>query len=190
MALGNGNPKYGDKGSNWSYEHKSLLQLKNIKDAIQALIAISGDALDFEAKLVVDANGDTFLEVRKYNPDTGDWETPEYYIPDNNNPQTPVAPLEYINPNDLLASIDTNTTGVVRTTGMLRPTTGPADLNTVQDPFYSVSVANVGAANGIVLGQTIKPNESLNFNADAIGNSFDSFAYDATGTEFIIIYVY
>jgi hypothetical protein len=87
----------------------------------------------------------------------------------------------------------TNTTAAARTTGMLRPNNGDAasgDLNTVQATFFSVSVANVGSSDGTVLGKTIKPNESLNFTADAINNYFSSFTYDATGTEFILIYVY
>ena len=81
-------------------------------------------------------------------------------------------------------------TGLLRTTGILRPTTS-GNVNTAAATFYSVSVANVGAANGSVLGvaANIKPGEVLNFSADAINNYFNSFAYDATGTEFIIIYV-
>jgi hypothetical protein len=80
-------------------------------------------------------------------------------------------------------------TGLLRTTGMIRPT-GSGNVNTAAATFYSVSVANVGSANGTVLSAvTIKPGEVLNFSADAINNYFNSFAYDATGTEFIIIYV-
>lgn len=80
-------------------------------------------------------------------------------------------------------------TGLLRTTGMIRPTTS-GNVNTAAATFYSVSVANVGSANGTVLASvTIKPGEVLNFSADAINNYFNSFAYDATGTEFIIIYV-
>jgi hypothetical protein len=79
--------------------------------------------------------------------------------------------------------------GISRTPGMLRPT-GSGDVSTAAATFFSVSVANVGAANGTVLDSvTIKPGEVLNFSADAINNYFTSFAYDATGTEFIIIYV-
>lgn len=83
-------------------------------------------------------------------------------------------------------------TGVSRTPGMLRPNNISGNVNTVAPAgFYSVSVANVGVANGTVLASltTIKPGEVLNFSADAINNYFTSFAYDATGTEFIIIYV-
>jgi hypothetical protein len=81
-------------------------------------------------------------------------------------------------------------TGLLRTTGMIRPT-GSGDVSSAAPGgFYSVSVANVGASNGTVLsGVTIKPGEVLNFSADAINNYFNSFAYNASGTEFIIIYV-
>lgn len=85
--------------------------------------------------------------------------------------------------------IANNQEGIVRTPGMLRPT-GPGDVNVASTSLFSVSVANVGAANGTVLDSvTIKPGEVLNFSADAINNYFTSFAYNATGTEFIIIYV-
>jgi hypothetical protein len=87
-----------------------------------------------------------------------------------------------------LQVIETNTTGVQRTPGIIRPTAA-GNLNTVAATFFSVSVANVGLANGTVLGATIKPGEVLNFSGDALNNYFTSFAYDATGTEFIIIYV-
>ena len=84
-----------------------------------------------------------------------------------------------------------NQLGIARTTGMIRPTTS-GNVNTVAANFFSVSVANVGAANGSVLGgaANIKPGEVLNFSADAVNNYFTTFAYDATGTEFIIIFVY
>jgi hypothetical protein len=83
-----------------------------------------------------------------------------------------------------------NQLGIARTTGMLRPNNIFGDVNTAAGiVFFSVSVANVGAANGTVLGELIKPGEVLNFSADAVNNYFTTFAYDATGTEFIIIYV-
>lgn len=88
-----------------------------------------------------------------------------------------------------LQNVETNTTGVARTPGIIRPNNTSGDVNTVAATFYSVSVANVGLADGTVLGATIKPGEVLNFSADALNNFFTSFAYDATGTEFIIIYV-
>lgn len=88
------------------------------------------------------------------------------------------------------STVVTNTTGVARTPGIIRPTNTSGNVNTVAATFYSVSVANVGLADGTVLGVTIKPGEVLNFSADALNNFFTSFAYDATGTELVIIFVY
>ena len=92
--------------------------------------------------------------------------------------------------NSISVALASNQAGAARTTNILRPT-GSGNVNSVAATFYSVSVANVGSADGDVLGGTnnIKPGEVLNFSADAVNNYFTSFAYDATGTEFIIIYV-
>lgn len=84
-------------------------------------------------------------------------------------------------------------TGLLRTTGMIRPNNVSGNVNTEPGAtnFYSVSVANVGTNDGTILGGvTIKSGEVLNFSADAVNNYFNSFAYNATGTEFIIIFVY
>ena len=90
----------------------------------------------------------------------------------------------------LSVTLASNQVGIARTTGMIRPNNIFGDVNTAAgNVFFSVSVANVGAANGSVLGEDIKPGEVLNFSADAINNYFTTFAYDATGTEFIIIFV-
>jgi hypothetical protein len=92
--------------------------------------------------------------------------------------------------NSISVALASNQTGAARTAGILRPTAA-GNVNSVAATFYSVSVANVGSANGTVLASltTIKPGEVLNFSADAVNNYFTSFAYNATGTEFIIIYV-
>jgi hypothetical protein len=88
-----------------------------------------------------------------------------------------------------LQNVETNTTGVARTPGFIREVNAAGDLNSVVSTFYSVSVANVGSADGTVLGEVIRPGEILNFSADSLNNFFTSFPYAATGTEFIIIYV-
>ena len=49
------------------------------------------------------------------------------------------------------------------------------------------SVANVGAANGTVGGTTLKPSETISF--DPGNNTIAPIAFDATGTEFLIIYL-
>ena len=90
--------------------------------------------------------------------------------------------------NSVSVALASNQLGIARTPNAIRPTN---TSGTITGTIYSISVANVGAANGTVLASltTIKPGEVLNFSADAVNNYFTSFAYNATGTEFIIIYV-
>jgi len=88
-----------------------------------------------------------------------------------------------------LTTIEANTGPLTRTPGIIRPT-GVGNVNTVAAQFYSVSVANVGLADGTVLGVAIKPGEILNFSADSLNNYFTSFAYDATGTDFVVTFIY
>jgi hypothetical protein len=66
---------------------------------------------------------------------------------------------------------------------MLRVT----DDSTIAAGKSSVSIANVGGADGTVLGAVLKPNETVNFDAGAINNTLSAIAYEATGTEFLII---
>ena len=77
-------------------------------------------------------------------------------------------------------------TGIARTPGFIRATSS----GSIGVITYSVSVSNVGAANGTFLGVIIKPGETLNFSADAINNYYTAgtFTYNATGTELVIIY--
>lgn len=77
------------------------------------------------------------------------------------------------------------TLGASRTSNIIRPT----NAGTITAGKYSVSIANVGAANGTVKTITVKPGETVNFDAGSINNTLDSIAYDATGTEFLIIYI-
>jgi hypothetical protein len=83
-----------------------------------------------------------------------------------------------------------STTALARRAGIIRPTAA-GDVNFYAAEFYSVSVANTGLADGGVLGtEVIRPGEILNFSADSLNNYFTSFAYDATGTNFLITFVY
>jgi len=93
-----------------------------------------------------------------------------------------------LNVDNNIANIVGNTDGVLRSPNLLR-TSSLGNLSSVATKIYSVSVANVGIANGTVLGATIKPGEVLNFDASSLNHYFNSFAYDSTSTEFIIIYI-
>jgi hypothetical protein len=74
---------------------------------------------------------------------------------------------------------------IPKTTTIARPTSA----GTVVAGWNSVSIANVGTANGTVKGVTLKPGETVSFDGGAVNNTLDAIAYVATGTEFLIITV-
>jgi hypothetical protein len=178
---------------------------------LQQVLGAIQDGQDFESKIVIDNNGNgtTYLEVRIWNPDTQTWEAPLYYAAGSNTgvpAGSLVAPIIYINNSTVLANIyselqtlntvdfatestssaiDTNTSAGVRTPFFIRTSAA----STLAPATYSVSVSNVGSADGDFLGTTIKPGETLNFDSGGIKNTYPAltFDYDATGTEFIII---
>lgn len=73
-----------------------------------------------------------------------------------------------------------------RTPNLLRTSGG----GTIAPLVYSFSVYNAGAANGVLLGATIKPGETFNFSAEDLGSFYgaNTITYDGTGTELVIIY--
>ena len=181
MSVGN-LKTYGGKGTNMPWQLKMLVGLEQILAASGG--GGGGSNADFEAILVLDADNDTWLEVRIYDPATGTFNPPVYYLAGTNTPGTPVAPITYINPNSYLAQIVSNTSSSSRTPNMLRTSTS----GTVTVAVYSFSVANVGLGNGTILGQTIKPGETINFDAGSSNNYYTGFAYNGTGTELLITY--
>ena len=77
-------------------------------------------------------------------------------------------------------------TGVSRTPNFLRPT---GVSGTVAAGTYSMSFASVGTADATVGPITLKPGETLNFDAGAINNTLGAVNYSTTtaGAELIII---
>ena len=227
MSVGN-LKTYGGKGTNMPWQLKMLLgqecacdnltdintNTSNVDSLLNQILAAIQSGADYEAALVVDDNGVTWLEVRIYNPDTGTFDPPVQFEAGSNTPGTPAAPITYINPNSYLAQIVANTTGLatettlglleakdfatettllsvdtkladaVRTPNIVRTSTS----GIVNVAVYSFSVANVGLGNGTILGQTIKPGETINFDAGSLNNYYTGFAYDGTGTELLITY--
>jgi hypothetical protein len=189
MSVGN-LKTYGGKGTNMPWQSKMLLgqdcACTTLDQILNALEAGGGSSADFEAVLVLDANDATWLEVRIYDPNTGTFSPPVYYLAGSNTPGTPVAPITYINPNSYLATLVTNTSSAQRTPNLIR-STGSGAIAVIS---YSVSVSNVGTGNGTILGGTIKPGETLNFDAGSINNYYavNAFTYNGTGTELVIIY--
>lgn len=72
-----------------------------------------------------------------------------------------------------------------RITNILRVSTA----GTITAGKYSASFANVGSANATVKGVVVKAGETINFDAGTLNNTLDVIAYDATGTELLIIYI-
>lgn len=197
MSVGN-LKTYGGKGTNMPWQLKMLLgqecacdnltdintNTSNVDSLLNQILTAIQAGTEYEAALVVDANDVTWLEIRLYNAGTGTFDPPIYYLAGTNTPGTPVAPITYINPNSYLAQIVTNTSSSSRTPSMVRTSTS----GTVNVAVYSFSVANVGLGNGTILGQTIKPGETINFDAGSLNNYYTGFAYDGTGTELLITY--
>ena len=50
----------------------------------------------------------------------------------------------------------------------------------------SVTISNVGAANGTVLGAVLMPGETIAFDAPDRNSVLSNVAYNATGTEFMV----
>jgi hypothetical protein len=62
--------------------------------------------------------------------------------------------------------------------------TGAAGSNS--DILKGFSVYNTGEANGVFLGEVLKPGEALNYDSGVDTFPVSTFTWDATGTEFII----
>jgi hypothetical protein len=120
MSAGNLNTD-GNKKNNFPYQFKVLQLLGAISGTsgagateatLQLVLSAIQQGQDFEAKIVVDDNGNgtTYLEVRIWNPDTQTWETPLYYLPGSNTgvpAGSLTAPIIYINNGAVLAQIYT-----------------------------------------------------------------------------------
>lgn len=85
----------------------------------------------------------------------------------------------------VISSLTGVTTGASRVTNIVRP----VDTGSIPAGTYSVSISNVGTGNGLVKAVTLKPGEVVNFDAGAINNTLDAIDYNATGTEFLIVYI-
>ena len=89
---------------------------------------------------------------------------------------------------ELLVKINSSSAGAFSASGVVKSPTisRPTTSGTIAAGANSVSIANVGAADGTVVGITLKTGETINFDAGQ-SNTLTSIAYDATGTEFLII---
>jgi hypothetical protein len=54
---------------------------------------------------------------------------------------------------------------------------------------YSISIANVGAAAGVVNGVSIPAGVTINYDGGGMQNTLTAMSYNATGTTFVITYI-
>ena len=85
-----------------------------------------------------------------------------------------------------LSDIDTSLNPLARTPNIIRSSAA----GSIASICYSFSVANVGAAGGVILGVAILAGETLSFDAGSLNNFYTagSVTYDGTGTELVIVY--
>lgn len=194
MSIGNLKTD-GGKGTNWPWQYRMLKGLEGIINAINT----TAEAQEYEAKVVnINCTGDPFtgdrlyLEVRVFDVDTGAFNPPVYYLPGDNieYPLTDFATCTITYPdadapytlgqkdmaNSVPVTIANDQEGIVVTPELLR--TGAA--STVPAGARSVSIANVGAGDGEVLGETLAAGETITFDAGAVNNSLGVIAYDPT----------
>jgi hypothetical protein len=136
MSLGNGNPKNGDKGSNFNYELKVLQGLQNIINNVLAGIDVT----------VVNPGGAGAVNIQDGgNSITVDGSVSISALP--NEGQQSMA-------NSISVALASDQAGVQRTPTFLRP----AGLSgTIPAGRYSMSFANVGTINATVGGITLNP---------------------------------
>lgn len=160
MSIGNLKDS-GNLGNNFPWQHNVLKGLQCICDEVKAINIDTDDLEQLLADLIAELQAG--IDVTIVNP-LG---------------QQPMA-------DSLSVAIASDQTGVQRTPTFLRPS---GTSGTVAAGTFSMSFASVGTANATVGGITLKPGETLNFDAGAINNTLGAVAYSTTtaGAELIII---
>ena len=187
MSLGNGNKKEGDKGSNFNYELKVL---QGLQCACDQLKTINIDTDELETLLA-----DIITSVKIIDECVGT---------DGSTAPASSFVVAGVTAAGVQQTIEVNAsghvhiadgggsitvdggTGVQRTPVFLRPA---GTSGTIGAGVYSISFANVGTANATVGGITLKPGETMNFDAGAINNTLAAITYSTTtaGAELLII---
>ena len=204
MSIGNLKTD-GGKGTNWPWQYRMLLGLDKIVNTISA----TASGTEFESDLVsITCAGPTppagtvlRLEVRVWDTVTGGFTDVSYYEPGSTTPDPADysgCTITYLAAGDateatLQAILTQNTQIEINTspvTAVAPALSRPTTAGTVAAGARSVSIANVGAEDGEVLGETLAPGETVTFDAGSLNNTLAAVAYDPTtpgaGTTFLI----
>lgn len=207
MSIGNLKTD-GGKGTNWPWQYKMLKGLQGIIDVINS----TANGSEYEAKLVnIDCPASPpaphtgvklYLEVRTWDTVSGGFTNISYYLPGDNT-EYPASDfttctITYLEAGDATEAtlqailtqntqIELNTSPVTAVAPALSRVTA---LGTIAAGARSVSIANVGAESGTVLGTELAAGETVNFDAGSLNNTLAAVAYDpttpGTGTTFLI----
>ena len=186
MGLGNGNPKSGDKGSNYSYQLRNLRSLGELISSVKSgtaplateatlisvLNAIVASDQDIEILLVRDTGNADQVVQQITNYETG---TPVVSYKDvDGNPYVPVGPLEYLDPSAVLnlmltelIAINANTAGGGGG-GATEATLLLVETNTAADATALVSSSTTGA------GTIPAGSKAATIFIDGVGGSINS----------------
>lgn len=197
MSLGNGNGKTGNKRSNHGIDHRTLLLLGQLsttlgsggatESTLQAVLAALNAGSEFEAKLVEDNVGVTWLEVRTYDIVSGTLNPPVYYLAGSPTTGSPALPISYLNFGSLLTTIATETTGInSKLTGVTRTPSLTRVLGAASSSIAagarSVSFFNAGPTAAIVAGGALNSGEVINFAAGGEEDTLGTIAYVTIAT--------
>ena len=219
----------GQKGNNFPWQLKMLqgqqcacdylkeidLNTDQVEPLLVQILTAVQNGTDYEAMLVVDSVGVTWLEIRIWNGTT--FNPPVYYLAGSNTPGVPTAPITYINPNTYLALISSNTATLIGMASSLAAIQGDTGFiptiatNTnpnskiatfIRDTASvtnipqcsSVSFASVGTADALINGVALSPGQTINFDAGSLNNYFVAFTFSAdtltiAGSELLITYI-
>lgn len=153
-------------------------------NVLSTLTDILGEQqIEFSVKCIEDANGDIYLLRIRWDEDAGGGYTYDY-IDAAGNVVVPVAPLKICDPNALLNAIQVLLTGSTRTHNtVVSSGAGSVPVGSVRG-----SVLNIGNASGTWNGVSLPAGVSIPWGAADNNDTYNTIAYDATGTTFVIEY--
>lgn len=149
------------------------------ESTLQSVLTTLQAFTEYEAKFVVDANNETFLEVRVWNEDTGTWSgTPTYYRPGETTVASPapVAPITYADSTSTLNNILTELQSITHSedTPHVSGNNGVMALG-VRNDLDAVLTSNDGDYSPIAVTDTgaVKVDAAISFPSNLDVNVFD-----------------
>jgi len=174
MSLGNGNPKHGDKGSNFNFEHRQLLTQGEIIASLRSLVAILGTQKDFEIILVRDTvTGIIYQQVHDYTTGVD----VVVYKDVSGAVVVPPNPVEYIDPIGL---------PVVRTQ-TFQTILGASGPTTIAAGARGLSFYNAGPTDVTLDAGTLSPGIQVSFSAGGEDDTLSAMTYSTLATGILVI---